>query len=78
VKRTEAYALINYERERQGRQWAGEHEWGFGDCSSDGVPQIVKASVLERRGVTLLDKDPTNHDQLCRWPRLRSRWKDEA
>jgi NTP pyrophosphatase (non-canonical NTP hydrolase) len=46
VKRTEAYALIAFERERQGAKWAQPHDWGRGDCSSAGVAPIVKAAVL--------------------------------
>jgi len=37
---------IEQERARQEELWNREHEWGTGDCSSPGVPMIVKAVVL--------------------------------
>ena len=46
MKRTEAFAYVSAERERQGIKWARPHEWGYGDCSSDGVASIVKSAVL--------------------------------
>ena len=40
------WAAIQAERARQAEKWAGEHEWGYGDCSSPGVPAPVKVMVL--------------------------------
>lgn len=40
------YAAIDAERCAQQTKWAGQHDWGTGDCSSDQVPPIVKATVL--------------------------------
>jgi hypothetical protein len=40
------FDLIRLERERQSELWAGEHSWGSGDCSSQDVPDPVKAAVL--------------------------------
>jgi hypothetical protein len=34
------------ERLRQHDKWTRAHEWGFGDCSTDTVPMLVKAAVL--------------------------------
>lgn len=42
----EAFRLILAERARQQRMWGGEHSWGAGDCSSDGVAVTVKVAVL--------------------------------
>lgn len=39
-------SAIDEERSRQRRKFAGLHHWGEGDCSSDQVPEIVKAAVL--------------------------------
>ena len=46
MTRDEAYRLINCERAVQSLRWAGEHDWGSGDCSSDGVDEPVKVAVL--------------------------------
>lgn len=40
------WAAILAERQRQAAKWGGEHDWGHGDCSSDGVSAAVKAAVL--------------------------------
>ena len=37
---------IMQEREAQKAQWDKEHSWGYGDCSSNDVEDIVKSSVL--------------------------------
>ena len=42
----EIAASIADERERQHDKWGGHHDWGTGDCSSDGVAPVVKAAVL--------------------------------
>lgn len=42
----EIYAAMMRERLRQQVKWHRAHEWGKGDCSSAGVPMIVKAAVL--------------------------------
>lgn len=46
MNRREVFDLILAERDRQTLRWSGRHPWGEGDCSSDGVPMIVKAVVL--------------------------------
>jgi hypothetical protein len=42
----EIWAAIQAERCRQGVKWAGPHAHGQGDCSSPGVPLMVKVAVL--------------------------------
>jgi hypothetical protein len=42
----EIYAAMMRERLRQQAKWERAHAWGYGDCSSAGVPMIVKAAVL--------------------------------
>jgi hypothetical protein len=37
---------ISEERNRQQALWGREHLWGKGDCSSQDVPDTVKAIVL--------------------------------
>jgi len=44
--RAEVFDLVTQERARQARKWAGDHEWGNGDCSSRGVAEITKVAVL--------------------------------
>jgi hypothetical protein len=46
MTRNQVFALITAERARQQEKWAGEHDWGDGDCSGDGVPLTVKIVVL--------------------------------
>jgi hypothetical protein len=46
VNRGEIFLAITAERSRQAVKWDGEHAWGHGDCSSDGVPVAVKVAVL--------------------------------
>ena len=46
MTRGEIFAAIEDERARQAEKWAGEHDWGIGDCSSDLVNPSVKAAVL--------------------------------
>lgn len=46
MNRAEIFDAIHVERERQAARWAGEHEWGAGDCSSNRVEITVKAVVL--------------------------------
>jgi NTP pyrophosphatase (non-canonical NTP hydrolase) len=46
VNRARVYALIDAERDQQSLKWDGPHDWGHGDCSSDGVDPITKVAVL--------------------------------
>lgn len=46
MKRDDIYDAIDREREAQHDQWHRDHEWGFGDCSSDQLRPEVKAAVL--------------------------------
>jgi NTP pyrophosphatase (non-canonical NTP hydrolase) len=46
MTRDQIWAAILAERARQTAKWEGEHDWGHGDCSSDGVSAAVKAAVL--------------------------------
>ena len=46
MTRDEILAALDRERERQHAKWDGWHLWGRGDCSSGGVPVVVKAGVL--------------------------------
>lgn len=46
MTREEIFAEITAERARQAVKWAGEHDWGIGDCSSDQVSAAVKVAVL--------------------------------
>jgi hypothetical protein len=43
---SDVFDLVRLERERQAEIWDGEHAWGSGDCSSQDVPDPVKAAVL--------------------------------
>lgn len=56
--------LIDEERARQSEKWGGPHDWGVGDCSSDEVHGIVKASVLAEEcgevARAVLDSDEAN------------------
>lgn len=42
----EIMTALHLERDRQRAMWFRNHEWGFGDCSADTVPMVVKAAVL--------------------------------
>jgi hypothetical protein len=44
--RDRVWAEIQAERDRQAAKWAGPHQHGAGDCSSPGVPLMVKLAVL--------------------------------
>jgi NTP pyrophosphatase (non-canonical NTP hydrolase) len=46
MTRDEIFTEIIAERERQAAKWDREHDWGFGDCSSEQVSAAVKAAVL--------------------------------
>lgn len=46
MTRDQAITLVHAERDRQTTKWAGEHDWGAGDCSSRNVEPITKAAVL--------------------------------
>lgn len=50
------------ERKRQGEKWNKRHAWGFGDCSHETVPTIVKSAVLAEEcgevAQAVLEKDP--------------------
>jgi hypothetical protein len=46
TSREDVLAWINAERDRQAAKWGHAHAWGCGDCSSDAVPDPVKAAVL--------------------------------
>lgn len=46
MNRPDIFRAIGVERTRQLVKWAEPHPWGRGDCSSDDVPAIVKATVL--------------------------------
>lgn len=60
--RDRVWADICAERDRQAVKWAGPHQHGAGDCSSPGVPLMVKLAVLgEEYGEVCraaLDGDP--------------------
>jgi hypothetical protein len=46
MQRSDVYALIDAERDRQLERWADVHRWGAGDCSSRTVADPVKVMVL--------------------------------
>lgn len=46
MTRENIWAAINAERARQAAKWGGPHDHGQGDCSSPGVPLMVKVAVL--------------------------------
>ena len=46
MNRHDVFFLIGEERTRQQAIWGREHLWGKGDCSSQDVPDTVKAIVL--------------------------------
>lgn len=62
MSRAEIYAQIDAERISQARQWAPPHPWGAGDCSSQHVPEPVKAAVLAEEcgevSRAVLDREP--------------------
>ncbi len=64
MTRDDVYALIDAERTRQAKRWAGPHGWGSGDCASSDVETIVKVAVLgEECGEVaraVLDHDDNN------------------
>lgn len=65
MKRTDIYAAIDGERERQFATWGGAHDWGHGDCSSPAVADIVKTAVLsEECGEVARAVLDTDIDQL--------------
>jgi hypothetical protein len=46
MNRSDIFTEIRAERARQAAKWGFGHAWGYGDCSSDAVPDPVKAAVL--------------------------------
>lgn len=46
MQRSDAYALIDAERQRQHDKWTRCHDWGYGDCSSSAVFLPTKSMVL--------------------------------
>lgn len=46
MRRSDVYALIDDERERQHDKWTRSHNWGYGDCSSSAVFVSTKSMVL--------------------------------
>jgi len=62
VTRDQALAAISAERDRQQAKWAGQHGWGSGDCSGDGVALTVKLTVLAEEfgevARAVLERDP--------------------
>jgi hypothetical protein len=46
MTRDDIWGAILAERDRQASKWDREHDWGYGDCSSDLVSPAVKAAVL--------------------------------
>lgn len=62
VVRSQVYAAIDCERDRQATKWGRDHSWGRGDCSSPDVDDMVKAAVLAEEcgevARAVLDKDP--------------------
>lgn len=65
MNRSDIYAAIDAERERQADKWGGPHNWGSGDCSSPAVADIVKTAVLsEECGEAARAVLDTDIDQL--------------
>lgn len=62
MTRAEVLAAVSAERDRQLVKWGGEHDWGHGDCSGDGVDLTVKLVVLAEEfgevARAILDRDP--------------------
>ena len=46
ASRSEVFAAIGLERDRQAAIWNRPHQWGEGDCSSDDVSPLVKSACL--------------------------------
>jgi hypothetical protein len=46
MTRSEVFAAISLERDRQAAIWNRPHRWGNGDCSSADVGAIVKTACL--------------------------------
>lgn len=65
MNRSDIYAAIDAERERQADKWGGAHDWGHGDCSSPAVDDSTKVMVLaEECGEAARAVLDTDIDQL--------------
>ena len=70
MTRSDVYAAIDAERDRQADKWGGPHDWGSGDCSSPAVEDSTKAMVLTEecgevaRAVLDLDVDATRAELI--------------
>ena len=70
MNRSDIYAAIDAERERQADKWGGPHDWGSGDCSSPAVHDSTKLMVLTEecgevaRAVLDLDVDATRTELI--------------
>lgn len=68
MNRTDIYAAIDAERQRQADKWDRPHPWGEGDCSSPGVDDSTKVMVLTEecgevaRAVLEWDADATRRE----------------
>lgn len=64
MNRSDIYAAIDTERNRQDKKWAASHPWGQGSASSVNVPTIVKVAVLTEEvgevARAVLDRDGDN------------------
>lgn len=80
MNRSEAYRLIDAERQRQHDRWAapGVHPWGEGDCSSLAVAPIVKVAVLSEEcgevARAVLDHDAGLRDELVQVAAVAVAW----
>ena len=70
MNRSDIYAAIDAERERQADKWGGPHNWGSGDCSSFDVDDSTKVMVLAEecgevaRAVLDFDVDATRTELI--------------
>lgn len=78
MTRSDIYAAIDAERDRQGEKWNRNHAWGHGDCSSQLVAPIVKAAVLtEECGEVcraVLDGAPNLREELVQVAAVAVAW----
>jgi NTP pyrophosphatase (non-canonical NTP hydrolase) len=79
MTREAIWAAIELERHRQAAKWDREHDWGYGDCSSDGVPVTVKMAVLTEEcgevSRAVLDRKPDSlRDELVQVAAVAVAW----
>lgn len=75
----EILAAVQAERARQHQLWDREHDWGYGDCSSNAVSAAVKAAALAEEcgevARAALDRKPADlKDELVQVAAIAWAW----